>query len=542
MRITHLFRLYGAFYVAIILLLSTITLWNLERTRFWDARIDLAQTSYHAHLSLQSHTYQLLKQHADALLIGDRDRGKLEEELGRLIANDISVIRAAIGREIELVGEEEIEELAQLARIETEVTRLTSALSSLSSTKQPLGTEARTERLVDILDRQIDISLSSMINEALAEEREEVEETTAEAAAFRAASRQAVITSVILALAFLVISTMSFRWLIRQPLDRLVSVVRQFEAGQFSRDVRVGGGKEFQELGAVLNDMAAGLMVKEVSRKEHRDRLESMVSARTNELETLLRRIEQNEKNRRQLMADISHELRTPLTIIQGEAEVTLRHGDQPIAVYADALSRIKESARHTVRIVNDMLLVARQEADQLRLELQNINMRVILKEAIDIFPGKVDLIDELETEPRVRVDAVRMRQCLLAVFQNARRYGGPDIVARLNETSDHLHIIVEDNGPGMSDADRAQAFDRFFRGNNASRGDDEGTGLGLPIVRSIMEAHGGTVELQNGPESGLQVNLRLPKRKPVSLISTDTAQTPKINGVNQPYTGSLSP
>ncbi len=531
MKITGLFSLYGAAFFVVTVSLAGLTLWNIDRTRFWDDRIALAQTSYNEHLTLQANIYMLLKQYGDALIIGDRDEGRGERMLSTQIANSITRIREVIAREIELVGEEEYEELELLSRIEKDVERLTSLLGRLGDDGAPMSDEFRMARLVDVLDRQIDVNLSSMINEALEEELEEVMETEAEAAAFRATSRQVVIGIVAIAMVILGICGISYWRLVRRPISELREAVGDFSAGRFDRRARVSGGAELRELSRVLNDMAARLAAREATSKEQNELLEARVSERTKELEELLGRIEQSEENRRQLMADISHELRTPLAIIQGEAEVTLRGGQQTPEVYSDALARIMDSARHTVRIVNDLLLISRQEAGQLRLELSETNLRYVLHEAVKIFPGKVETRDELTQEPRVRADIVRMRQCLLAVFQNAKRYGGSEINAILHNDDAGFTISIDDNGPGMSDAERAHAFDRFFRGTDSSRGDSEGTGLGLPIVRSIMEAHGGTATLDTAPNGGLRVNLTLPHRSRISVVSTD-------DGVEEDKTG----
>ncbi|MEL6239977.1 MAG: HAMP domain-containing protein [Pseudomonadota bacterium] len=327
MKITGLFSIYGAAFFVVTVSLAGLTLWNIDRTRFWDDRIALAQTSYNEHLTLQANIYMLLKQYGDALIIGDRDEGRGERMLSTQIANSINRIREVIAREIELVGEEEFEELELLSRIEKDVERLTSLLGRLGDDGAPMTDEFRMARLVDVLDRQIDVNLSSMIDEALEEELEEVMETEAEAAAFRSTSRQVVIGIVAIAMAILVICGISYWRLVQRPISELREVVDDFGAGRFGRRARVSGGTELRELSRVLNHMAARLAAREATAKEQNELLEARVSERTKELEELLGRIEQSEENRRQLMADISHELRTPLAIIQGEAEVTLRGG-----------------------------------------------------------------------------------------------------------------------------------------------------------------------------------------------------------------------
>ena len=120
-------------------------------------------------------------------------------------------------------------------------------------------------------------------------------------------------------------------------------------------------------------------------------------------------------------------------------------------------------------------------------------------------------------------VDEVRLRQSLLALLQNARRYGGPTIEAKLEEGLASCSITIEDNGPGLSAAEKSQAFNRFYRGSNASGQGIEGSGLGLPVVKSIVEAHGGTVDLQDRRKGGLKIVLTLPKGPWMKVVQSDT-------------------
>ena len=114
-----------------------------------------------------------------------------------------------------------------------------------------------------------------------------------------------------------------------------------------------------------------------------------------------------------------------------------------------------------------------------------------------------------------MRVDAARIRQALMILLDNAKRYGGDEIHMILETTPSGYRIAVEDNGPGMSDADKEVAFERFFRGSNSAERYDSGLGLGLPIAKGIVEAHGGTVQLEDSPLGGLcaVVHLDGPRR-----------------------------
>ena len=522
MRSTTLFGIYAAVIIALLGSLGGLTLYSIEKSRWWDARTQLAQESYGLHLRLEANLYRLFKQHGDALLIGSRDRGAEEAALRTAISGNLAGIRNVIAREIQMVGEEEIEELELLDTLEEEIRSVNAAISAFSASDDPIDSFVRTERLAALLDSDIDVELDRLIDVALEEEREEVEEVLAEAAAFRAWNENLVYAILLSALALLAVGLLSFNTQIRRPVIRLQQSLGKLRGADYSAPVSLGGSQEFQDLGMVLSGMAEALSVREASRAEQRRHLEETVAARTAELQQLIDKLETGEENRKRLMADISHELRTPLAIILGEADVTLRTSDALNADVSDALARIRESAKHTNQIVDDMLTVARFEAGQLRLDRKETDLRKVLRDAVAMFPGKVVVVSP-EKPILAPVDEVRLRQSVLALLQNARRYGGPNVSAILSQEGTGVVISVEDDGPGLSAAEKSQAFDRFFRGSNASGQGVEGNGLGLPVVKSIVEAHGGTVTLLDAEKGGLRVVISLPKEPRVKLVETGT-------------------
>ena len=302
---------------------------------------------------------------------------------------------------------------------------------------------------------------------------------------------------------------------------KLQESVASLRKGDYGKPVDLGGSREFQALGVVMGEMASSLSEREASREEQQAILENTVEDRTRELKQLIDRLELGEENRKRLMADISHELRTPLAIILGEAEVALRSGMELSDDTSDAFARIRDSAKHTNQIVDDMLTVARHEAGHLRLDRRETDLRAVLTDAVGMFPQDIRL-DLPETPARLSVDSVRLRQSILALFQNARRYGGPVISLHLSETAAGYHIAVEDDGPGLSESEKMSAFERFFRGSNASGLGVEGSGLGLPVVKSIVEAHGGRVSLGDSDLGGLSVQIDLPRNPPLRAVKSE--------------------
>ncbi len=520
MRSTTLFGIYAAVIIALIGGLSGLMLFSLEKSRWWDARTQLAQDAYGLHLKLEANIYRLFKQHGDALLIGDRDGGEGERDLQAAIDQNLSDIREVIAREIQMVGEEEIEELAFLGELEADIRAVNAAIAKLNASGDPIDTFIQIERLAALLDGDIDVRLHGKIVDALEEEQEEVDEVLADAAAFRAWNRTLVYAILATTGLVLLAGLVSFNSQIRRPIIGLRTSIETLRKGRYGDRIQLDGSSEFRDLGSVLNDMSGSLGQREASEIEQKRRLEDAVVTRTAELQQLIDKLERGEEKRKQLMADISHELRTPLAIILGEADVTMRTASNLSDDVSDALARIRDSARHTNQIVDDMLTVARFEAGQLRLDRKETDLRKVIHDAVAMFPGAVNVTGP-DAPVLVAVDEVRLRQSVLALLQNARRYGGPTITALLEQTATGFVITVQDDGPGLSAAEKSQAFDRFFRGSNASGQGAEGSGLGLPVVKSILEAHGGSVALQDVESGGLRVVMTLPKEPRMKVVAS---------------------
>lgn len=504
MRLSALLSLFATVLLVSAIAGAGLTFWVVVRSEQMEGRIALARASYSEHQALQSNLYRLFKEKADALLIGDRESSSLETEIKALIAANLAEIQRIIAREIEIDGEEELEELRLLSALDRTISDVIARYDRLI----PAEGSAPQQDLALLLDRDIDRTLSDLIEVALAGEIEEVAETTAEAVAFRArVSRLAIVVLAVMVLTTLIVA-LAFRRTVARPLDDLVKGTDAYGRGDYETPIPIAGAFELRQLAATLSEMAAAIGARERDLRDQARKQETRVAERTSELQSILTQFEQVEGSRRQMMADVSHELRTPLTIIQGEADIALRSGLTDPDQSSESFSRIRDAARHSNRIVDDLLLVAREEAGQLRLDMRNVDLEAALADAADMAQSRVEVLRRGKPAP-VRVDPVRLRQCLLAVMNNALRYGGQNVRAWVEGDDDGLSILVEDDGPGMSDTEKDQAFTRFFRGSGAQSTGVEGTGLGLPIVRSIMSAHQGSVELSDRMGGGLVVRLR---------------------------------
>ena len=235
-------------------------------------------------------------------------------------------------------------------------------------------------------------------------------------------------------------------------------------------------------------------------------------------LNEMLERLQRYTQRLQQFTADASHELRSPLAALKGNAEVTLgrprsegelRHAIQESIEQYDRLTRIAE----------DLLLLARADAGELSLEYGTVRLDSAISAVIAMYsPLAEDRNIELEfTSPapvRVEADDARVRQLVGNLVDNALKYSGPGKRVLVSAAIENgaARIVVADNGSGIPPDHLSAVFDRFHRvGRSRSVRTSGGAGLGLSIARSIVEAHGGTIDMTSVPGEGTRVTARIP-------------------------------
>jgi signal transduction histidine kinase len=223
-------------------------------------------------------------------------------------------------------------------------------------------------------------------------------------------------------------------------------------------------------------------------------------------------------------IADVSHELRTPLTVLRGNAQVGLALNGDPER--AELFEEIVEESRRMTRLVEDLLFLARSDAASVPLQTETVDVVPFLHE----LAGRAEVLvrergatfeSTLAGEGQLRVDPTRIEQAVLILVDNAAKYGPAGGLVTLSSElsrSGQLRIKVEDHGPGIPSEELPHVFERFYRVDKTRtrRGDGEGpgqggTGLGLPIARTIVQAHGGRIEVMSQPGEGTKVSLYLP-------------------------------
>jgi signal transduction histidine kinase len=213
----------------------------------------------------------------------------------------------------------------------------------------------------------------------------------------------------------------------------------------------------------------------------------------------------EQDRLRRQLMADVAHELRTPLAILQGRIEGLL---DGVYPRDDPHLAELLEETRHLSRLAEDLGTLAHAEAGALELRKESVDLGDLLRDIAAALPRPITLKVPADL-PTLEVDPVRIRQVLLNLLANALRHTPPEgtVSVEVQPQPQQMLIRVRDTGAGIPPEDLPRLFERFQKGS-----DSRGSGLGLPIARKLVLAHGGDIGIESAPGQGTEVTVALPR------------------------------
>jgi signal transduction histidine kinase len=288
----------------------------------------------------------------------------------------------------------------------------------------------------------------------------------------------------------------------RRPLEDLVEASGRLAGGDLDARVKVGGLTETATLGNAFNEMAEELQ----RRAGERDQLDRMKD---------------------EFVLTASHELRSPLTSVQGFAELLLLERERLSPRQEETVEVILDNTRHLVRLLNDLLDLARSDAGRLTIRPEPTDAAGLIEEAVRTMRAQFDSRRQrlsLEMEPgllQVEADRDRIRQVLVNLLTNANEYcpEGAGIEVEARRAGAEVEIDVIDDGPGIPEQQLEHIFERFTRGDAGETQRVGGTGLGLAISKSLIELHGGAIEAESTLGSGSTFRIRLP------LLGTDVAQ-----------------
>jgi two-component system OmpR family sensor kinase len=302
--------------------------------------------------------------------------------------------------------------------------------------------------------------------------------------AFLSQVRASLAWAALLAAALSLVLGIGISRLLTAPLDRLTRAAQAVAGGDLSQRVDAQSKDEIGELGRAFNGMTSSLA----------------------EAETL----------RKNLMADVAHELRTPLTVVQGNLQAIL-DGVYPLEMAQ--VASLYDETRLLTRLVDDLHDLALADAGQLRLEREPVDLSELARTVVDHFApaasaaGVVLELDAQDALPPVDGDAGRLAQVLRNLLSNALRHTPPGgrVTVRLDRAGALARLQVADTGSGIAPEHLPHVFDRFYRGDKSRGHSGAGAGLGLAIVRQLVAAHGGQIEVASPPGAGTTFTITLP-------------------------------
>jgi signal transduction histidine kinase len=280
----------------------------------------------------------------------------------------------------------------------------------------------------------------------------------------------------------------------RRPLEDLVEASGRLAGGDLDARVEIGGLAETATLGGAFNEMA-GEMQRRAGERDQLDRMKD------------------------EFVLTASHELRSPLTSVQGFAELLLLERERLSPKQAETVEVILDNTRHLVRLLNDLLDLARSDAGRLAIKPLPTAAASLVDEAVRTMRGQFDsrrqdLRVEIEADlPEIEADRDRIRQVMVNLLTNANEYcpEGANIGVEARRVGAEVEIDVIDDGPGIPEQQLEHIFERFSRGDAGETQRVGGTGLGLAISKSLVELHGGTLEAESATGSGATFRVRLP-------------------------------
>jgi signal transduction histidine kinase len=473
----------------------------------------LAHNEVQLYLTLALQTYRDLQRLTHEVLLGHPVREAEVLASRRRLDEHLTSLRQLTLEELAFVGTKEPEEREELARIEHFAQLADTWATALTENVGADLTSFR--RRIDLLDRE----LGALIDEVIIDETGEADVADRQTRALTRQLTLVAIAVVLMATACAVLTALWARRRIQAPIEALRQATLRLAGDGLDHRVHVSGRDELAGLGMSFNWMAAELQRRRAELDRSRVELEGEVRERTRELHESNQTLRRMDEARRRMFADISHALRTPLTVIRGEAEVTLRGREISGRGTRAALERIVETTTQVNKLVEDLLMLARSEALAPRAETAVIAADQLLRHvALDagvLGAAKSLHVDcSLPDRPiSIRGDPDRLQEALLILVDNACRYTPAEGRIAISLTAEDARAVlsIADSGVGIPPDELDLVADRFYRGSNVSDLGLSGTGLGLHIAKSIIEAHGGELEIASEREGGTRATVRLP-------------------------------
>jgi signal transduction histidine kinase/DNA-binding response OmpR family regulator len=316
--------------------------------------------------------------------------------------------------------------------------------------------------------------------------------------------------------------------LVMRPIGALLATTRKWSAGDLS--ARTGlryGGTEVDQLARAFDDTATQLQAREEEAFQIREELrqananlERRVAERTEELEAAKLEAEQANRAKSEFLSRMSHELRTPLNAVIGFSELLLERVVGDLTTKQTEFVRdIRDSGTHLLALINDILDISKIEAGRMELHLAKVDVAGVVASALTTLRPLIErkrLNLSTTLDPRATVlwaDEVRVKQILYNLLSNAVKFTpeGGQIRVEGHLVSNEIELAVVDTGPGISPEDQGKLFHEFTQLAAGQEAVHQGTGLGLVMVKRLVELHGGRVRLESEVGKGTRFRVWLP-------------------------------
>ena len=270
---------------------------------------------------------------------------------------------------------------------------------------------------------------------------------------------------------------------ITRPLRQLSQAAEKIRQGHLKQEVPVETQDEVGQLAAVFNQMSAELAA--------------------------------NESNRQEFLANIAHELKTPLAVLQGHLESMLDGVEEP---EPEKLFSMQEEVMRLTRLVGDLRDLSLAQVHQLELHLQPVDLGEKAERAAELLEPlleekRLHFVKNMAPSLPVRqLDPDRMNQILYNLITNAIRYTHPGtaILLQTEPVGKRVRLTIADEGPGIAPEDLDHIFEQFYRGDKSRNRASGGSGIGLSLAKSFVEAQGGTIIARNRKEGGAEFVVEL--------------------------------
>jgi two-component system, OmpR family, sensor kinase len=301
-----------------------------------------------------------------------------------------------------------------------------------------------------------------------------------------------------------------FAILLAVPVILLISVM----GGIFLSKMSL---KQVDKITRTANAIKATNLSQRIEEPETNDEISRLAKT----LNEMIERLEQSFNRIKQFTSDASHELRTPLTILRGEIEVALSK-ERSNEKYAEVLSSALDEVTRLSNVVETLLELSSADVGKSKMQFERGNLSLMVDDIIEDMSilaeeKNISITGDIYKNVILYYDNGRIYQAILNVIDNAIKYTqkGGRIIVSLKNHEHYVELKVADNGLGMTEEELAHIFDRFYRVDKARSSENiKGSGLGLSIVKWIVEAHNGKIFVESQPKKGTNFIIMLPKEQ----------------------------